>query len=703
MRESDRSKPASDLSAPAALRILVVEDDPLDAELVTRSIKAGGRAFDWRRVDTPEDFNRELAEFRPDVIVSDFRMPHFSGTDALHLAQAGAPDTPFLIVTGSINEETAVECMKAGAADYVLKERLARLPLAIDGALQAQQQRRARRTAEELTHIQAAALQATANGIVITDPAGLVEWVNPAFTVLTGYTLDEVRGRRPPFLTSNFHPPAVYRQIETAMRAGQVWNGEIYSRRKDGSVALEEITLTPVRDREGRVTRFVAVKQDQTARKRQEEEIRELASHDPLTRLPNRAAFQADLAQAVEAARLGAGSALLLLDIDHFRVVNDALGQAVGDRTLVWIGEHLVADLPKGAMVSRFGDDEFGILLPATSIEAAQTVADSLRRRAGAVQIEESGGDRVVLTLSGGLAPIDGSLEPGALVAITETALESARDQGGDRLVLATDEADAVRRRSADIGHWAARLRDSLRLDRLVIHFQPVVDLRTDQVIHREVLVRMVDTDGALIMPGKFLPAAGRLGLLPQLDRWIVDRAFDTLQERPDISLFVNLTGTSLADDHLLRHIEERLAAMGGADGRLAFEITETEAVADLERVRRWIHHLKELGVSFALDDFGTGYSSFAYLRALPVDYVKIDGSFIRDLENSPANHALVQAMTAVAHTLGKQVIAEWVETAATAETLRQLGVEWGQGYHWGKPGPLAPLAPIQALARRSA
>lgn len=674
------------------LRILVVEDDPLDAELVAHAIRAGGREFEWRRVDTPDHFKGELAEFNPDVIVSDYRMPRFSGADALRLAKAAAPETPFLIVTGSINEETAVECMKAGAADYVLKERLARLPLAIDAALQAQQQRRAHRLAEELTHIQAAALSAAANGIAITDPEGRVEWVNPAFTTLTGYSLDDVRGKLPPFMTSNFHPPAVYRQIHDAMRGGQVWNGEIYSRRKDGSVMLEEITLTPVRDAAGRVTRFVAVQQDQTARKRQEEEIRQLASQDPLTKLPNRAAFQADLGRAVEAARLGVGSALLLLDIDHFRVVNDSLGQEVGDRTLVWIGDHLVADLPEGALVSRFGEDEFAVVIPASSIEAAQTLADSLRHRAGEVRIEESGGGRVMLTLSGGLAPIDGSLEAGALMALAETALAAAREQGGDRVVLATDEADAVRRRSAEMGHWAVRVRENLRQDRFTLLYQPVVDLRTDRVLHREVLVRMLEADGSHIMPGKFLPAAGRLGLLPQLDRWIVDRAFDTLLERKDVSLFVNLAGTSLADDRLLRHIEERLAAINGADGRLAFEITETEAVADLERVRRWIHQLKELGVSFALDDFGTGFSSFAYLRALPVDYVKIDGSFIRDLENSPSNRALVQAMTAVAHTLGKQVIAEWVETAATAEALRELGVEWGQGYYWGKPAPLGPL-----------
>ena len=674
------------------LRILIVEDDPQDAELLIYTLRAGGLRFASERVDTPERYLEALARLRPDVIISDYRMPRFNGAEALRLAQEHAPGTPFLVVTGSLNEEIAVECMKAGASDYVLKERLARLPLAVEAALQAQAQRQARERAEEQTRIQAAALQAAAHGIAIATRDGHIEWVNPAFTSITGFALADVQGKLPPFMTSSFHPPAVYRQIWAALRGGRVWQGELYSRRKDGTVMLEDVTLTPVPDRDGKTARFVAVEQDLTARKRQEEEIRQLASQDPLTRLPNRAAFQVDLAQAVEAARQGASAALLLLDIDHFRVLNDSLGPAVGDRVLIWLADRLSADMPTGAIISRFGEDAFAVVLEASSFEAAQVVAESLRHRAGEVNIEEAGEHNVPLTLSGGLVPIDGSLDAGALVALVEAALASAQELGGDRLAVSNDEAEAVRRRAADIGQWGARVREGLRSDRFVLHYQPVVDVISGRVAHLEVLVRLLGADDEIIPPGRFLPAAGRLGLLPQLDRWIVDRALDALSREEELSLFVNVSGSSLVDDRLLSHIEERISAVGSAAGRLAFEITETEAVADLDRVRRWIHRLRDLGVSFALDDFGTGFSSFAYLRALPVAYVKIDGSFIRDLEHNPANRALVQAMTAVAHTLGQQVIAEWVESAATVEVLRELGVEWGQGYHWGKPAPLSEV-----------
>jgi EAL domain-containing protein (putative c-di-GMP-specific phosphodiesterase class I) len=242
------------------------------------------------------------------------------------------------------------------------------------------------------------------------------------------------------------------------------------------------------------------------------------------------------------------------------------------------------------------------------------------------------------------------------------------------------------------VSDWATRVREALREDRLLLYIQPIVRLSDSVVQHYEVLLRLRDEAGQVVPPGAFLPSAERFGLMPAIDRQVVRQALALLREQPDLRLFVNLSGASLADELLLDEIEARVVAASLAPERLAFEITETVAMDSPTRARHWMRRLRQAGCHFALDDFGIGFSSFAYLQQLPADYVKIDGSFVRDLDSNATNRALVQAITAVAHALGKETIAEWVENESTATILRDLGVEHGQGYLWGRPEP-APAA----------
>jgi len=664
------------------LRILVLEDVPADAELAIRELHRSGIEAEWTRVESEADFRSELARFDPDVVLADYSLPSWDGMAALAVVRSERPELPFIVFTGSLDEETAAACIKAGADDYVLKESLARLPHAVRSARDAWTTRVARRQAEEELRLRNSALEAAADGIVITDLAGDVVWANPAFTGMTGYALEEIKGRNTRLLRSGLQREAFYRQMWETISAGGVWRGELYNRRKDGTLYVEEMAITPVRGDGEAITHFVAIKQDVTSRKRQEEVIQDLATRDLLTGLPNQAVLREEVGRIVEAG--SAAGCLVMLDVDRFSLLNGALGHPAGDRLLVELAERLAEPLPPRARLFRFGGDEFAVLLPETSLQEAERVAETLRATVDGIRFASEG---VVfdVTASLGVAPVGPARSAPATLALADAALHMAKEAGRNRWVTCADDT-AVRRTMDDLGRWAARVKDAIRTGSLRLLAQKIVSLATGETEHEEVLVRIVDENGGLVAPGAFLAAAERFGLMPALDRWVVTHAVALLVASPGRHLFVNLSGTSLGDHALLSEIETLVGASGLPPGALTFEITETAAIADIPGLQRWARRLNELGCGFALDDFGTGFSSFAYLQALPVDLVKIDGSFVRDLDSNATNRALVGAMVAVAHALGKTVVAEMVERGSVADILRDLGVEYGQGWYWGRP-----------------
>ena len=548
--------------------------------------------------------------------------------------------------------------------------------------------------AEQLDHLQlqTAALEAAANAVLISDADGRVEWVNRAFAELTGYSLEEMRGQTPRILKSGVQNPFYYEKLWETVLAGNVWHGELYNRRKDGSVYIEEQTITPVRGSDGTIRHFVAIKQDVTMRKRTEERIRHLALHDPLTDLGNRRAAEEVLERAVARARRGTPTTLLLLDLDHFKVVNDTLGHAAGDTVLIDVSRLLLSLRRPGDEVARLGGDEFVVVLEGTETEAGRLVAERLRR---AVEEHpfEVGGRRFDLGVSIGVLPIDGRVEAGALLGLADAALYAAKERGRNRIAI-SDGTSAPLGPLSEASLWASRVKEALREGRFVLAFQPIVRLATRTPTHYEALLRMRDPEGGLLLPGVFLPAAERFGLMPQIDAWVFSELLGLLAERHDLEIFMNLSGASLGDESLLLSFEERLRTSRIGPGRLAIEVTETTAVRDILAAREWMRRLKDLGCRFALDDFGIGFSSFAYLQSLPVDYVKIDGFFLRDLASSTANRALVQAIETVSETLGKETIAESVEHAESIPVLLSLGVEFGQGYALGMPSVGPPPRP---------
>ena len=535
---------------------------------------------------------------------------------------------------------------------------------------------------QDKIRLQRVALESAANAIVITDTNGVIEWVNPAFTTLTGWTAEEAIGDTPRILRSGNHGGAFYKRMWQQLNAGEIWRGEMFNRRKDGTIYPEEQTITPVRDENGKIAHFVAIKQDISERKKQEEQIRFLALHDTLTSLPNRRAFEAQLARFTHDVRASRQAAILVLDVDEFKLVNDTAGHPVGDELLIEITSLMQAQLRPGDFLARLGGDEFVVLLQNVERELAYDIAERLRAAVEAMWFEHEGIVYAV-TISIGIAMLGADEDPKTLVAHADTAMYSAKEHGKNRVAgypLATGEV------VHEVTRWLARVRSALRDGGFALTFQPIIQLDNGEPLHFEALIRMRGEDGAIIPPDKFLPAAERYGLMPQIDRWVFDEVMRILESERTLRIFMNLSARSLNDEQLLRYIQERLRSSSIEPGRISFEITETAAISDLGSARNWISRLKDLGCLIALDDFGVGFSSFGYLRALAVDYIKLDRTFVRDLDTNATNRALVQAVNTVARILGKEVIAEGVESEAHADALRAIGVDHGQGYHLGIP-----------------
>ena len=545
------------------------------------------------------------------------------------------------------------------------------------------------RTLEQLA-LQRVALESAANAILITDVSGRILWVNPAFSALTGYAFDEVVGQSPNILKSGNHGDSFYRHMWTTLASGNVWQGELYNRRKDGTRYLEEQTITPVRGADGEITHYVAIKLDITARKRQEERIHYLAMHDALTGLANRRLFSENLKRVVQQARRGRHGALMVIDIDNFKLVNDSHGHAAGDQLLKEFAAQISICLRGGDLIARMGGDEFAVLLEGVDLPTALRTAERFHADLDGYRFQFAG-HVLDVGASIGIAAIDGALDAEAVTVHADSALYSAKEQGKNRVAAYDAESDWSSR-LVEAGQWAARIREALRSEGFELCYQPVVNLATGLAGHYEALLRLRDADGTLITAERFLRAAERFGLMPQIDRWVIEKVTELLGRTPDVSVFVNLGAASLSDESLLDLIAERLERFAIAPGRLAFEITETAAITDMGKAQNWIRRVKDLGCLFALDDFGIGFSSLAYLRGLSVDYVKIDRSFVSDVHVDSTSRALVQAVSAVALTLGKEVIAEGVECEEHAAVLREIGIEHGQGFLWGQPRMFATL-----------
>ncbi len=423
-------------------------------------------------------------------------------------------------------------------------------------------------------------------------------------------------------------------------------------------------------------------------RKKQEQQLNYLATHDPLTGLSNRRLLEHTLRKAVLHAKRGRKSSFVLMDLDNFKFVNDTLGHSVGDKVLMNLTEILKNQLRGTDLLARLGGDEFALILDNTEdVEEAKVVTARMCQAVEDYRFTY-GSHSFQLGLSIGIVMIDGTVDPGMVLSQADSAMYSAKKQGRNRVVVYSATDDILNQLS-EIGEWAIRIKDALADNHFRLYFQPIVRLNDSKISHYEALLRLVDRKGEIVPPGKFIPAAEQFGLMPQLDRWVVKHTIQTLIEYPEVRIYANISSYSLADTSFISFIEENMLQYGIGPGRLGFEITETAVVQDLNLAKMWIERLKNFGCKFALDDFGTGFNSFLYLQHLPVDQLKLDGLFITNLAGDNAQRPLVQAMHQLARALGIEIVAECVENSEIVDILKGIGVHYGQGFHLGRPAAI--------------
>jgi diguanylate cyclase (GGDEF)-like protein/PAS domain S-box-containing protein len=467
--------------------------------------------------------------------------------------------------------------------------------------------------------------------------------------------------------------------------------------RKDGTTVSVSLTMSPVRDTNGRIVSASIIARDITESKHYEQRLRHLADHDPLTNLVNRRRFEEELSlELTRAQRYESRGAVVCLDLDNFKLVNDTGGHAAGDALIIEVAAALVDRLRSTDMVARLGGDEFGVLLRSAGREEAQTAAaqllDVLHKCAVVVEGQPH---RATASIGVALFESQGAEADEVLVA-ADLAMYEAKARGHDRVVIYTLAEGHVARATAKHA-WAQRIRDALERDCFVLHWQPILDLSTGRVSHGELLLRMRGADDELIAPGAFLPAAERLGLIHEIDRWVIHRAIHLIADQRDphaLPVAINLSGTSIAGDpQLTRLIETELTDASVDPSSLIFEITETAAIANMTEASTFADSLSRLGCGLALDDFGTGFGSFYYLKHLPVDYLKLDGEFIHNLPRSDFDKHLVKAIVELASGLRIKTIAESVADDETIQLLHHHGVDYAQGFHVGHPRPVSDMS----------
>ncbi|WP_394790246.1 EAL domain-containing protein [Rhodoferax sp.] len=546
-------------------------------------------------------------------------------------------------------------------------------------------------------------LQSIGDAVITTDAGGRVVWLNPVAEGLTGWLSAEAAGRPLPQVFHIVHqetralaenPVEVCLQREGVASLAQ---HTVLISRNGLEFGIED-SASPIRNAQGDILGAVLVFHDVTEQRRLSGEMSYRASHDALTGLVNRAEFETRLSRALRRAHEEhCEHALLYIDLDQFKLVNDACGHAVGDQLLQQVSKLLGLAVRERDTLARLGGDEFGIILEHCTAEQAQRVAQQICDRMEEFRFVYDG-RRFRIGTSIGLVPVDSRWNTTeALQQAADTACYAAKEAGRNRVHTWFDSDLSMRARQGEM-QWTTRIEQALDEDRFVLHAQRIEALHGVRPgLHAEVLLRLQEADGTLVLPGAFLPAAERFHLASRIDRWVLKHAVAWMQALPDTAvleeLSINLSGQSVGDRVFHRWALDVLSTAGpDICHRLCFEITETAAVTNMADAALFVEQIRAIGVRVALDDFGAGASSFGYLKTLPVDYLKIDGQFVRDVVDDPLDDAAVRCFVDVARVVGVQTVAEFVDNPAVLERLRQIGVDFVQGFLLHKP------APIQAL-----
>ena len=537
----------------------------------------------------------------------------------------------------------------------------------------------------------AAVFDCTREGVLVTDTQGLIVHVNRAFMEITGYQCEDVMGQRPSLFKSGRHSAHFYQQMFQALESTGEWSGEIWNRRKSGEVYPQWQTIRVIHDDQGQVSHYVAVFSDISAMKNSEHELAHLAHHDPLTDLPNRLLFTDRAEQALASAQVHKrGCALLLMDLDHFKIINDSLGHNVGDQLLKLVAERLSGLFGPGVTLARLGGDEFAVLAESCP-QVVQAAALAQRMLNAMKDPFIFDGNQLFISASIGISlfPSD-ALSAEQLLRNADSALFKAKSAGREGYALYTEELTAHAQHRVEI---AGELRRALDQHELRVYYQPVHDLHDSRLVGVEALVRWQHPERGLVPPGEFIPIAERTGLIADIDAWVMDQACRQMCQwladgAPLSFIAINVSSRLFARRELYEQVAQVLHATGLDPAFLELEVTESAVMDDPEVALEQLHRLRELGLRLAIDDFGTGYSSLLRLKRLPVQKLKIDQGFVAGLPWDEDDAAIVRVVIALAKSMGMQVHAEGIEQVEQARFLLDQECDMGQGYWFGRPMP---------------
>ncbi|MGH8507978.1 MAG: putative bifunctional diguanylate cyclase/phosphodiesterase [Gammaproteobacteria bacterium] len=612
---------------------------------------------------------------------------------------AGLPSSgKLLYIRRPIDAHEIYQCAVALAAKWKIERKLrsqsgdlARL----DGQLL--KDIAAREQAEGTLRLLHAAIVHTQDVTVITTAAlnpkdSRIEYVNPAIGRVLGYSPEEAIGQKFSMFFGLEKDSGALESLQQQLIQGEAFAGQLRGTRKDASALVMDLRINPVPNEQGQITHYVALIRDVTEASRAATKTAHQAAHDPLTELPNRREFERRLALMVKHAREHRKEhALCYIDLDQFKVVNDTCGHRAGDELLRQISGLLKSRLRERDTLARLGGDEFAVLLGECSADQALRIANELRE---AIQdYRFCWTDKLFkVGASIGVVPFnEACTDSESVLSAADSACFAAKDEGRNRVHLYARENMKLTRRQDEM-QWVPRLHQALADNRFQLYYQPIAPLaNTFAGMHGEILVRMVDENGELILPGAFIPAAERYNQMLAIDQWIVRATLAALGPIGwnDFSVSINLSGQSLSNADFLQFVMDELSKHDVPSKQIIFEITETAAISNLNAAVSFITTLKGHGCRFSLDDFGSGLSSFAYLKTLPIDYLKIDGRFIHDITHDPVAAAIVDAICRIGHVMGLEIIAESVESKATVEMLRTIGINYGQGNGIAPPIPL--------------
>lgn len=541
---------------------------------------------------------------------------------------------------------------------------------------------------EENLRLYERVLNSSSEGIMITDTKGIILTVNPAFEQITGYSKDYATGKTPKILHSSHHDQEFYIHMWTAIHEFGSWEGEIWNRKKTGEVYPERLTINAVKDHEGKITNYVGIFNDISEKKQFEDNLHQLAHYDSLTGLPNRFLFHHRLSEAIEKARRhNKIVALLFLDLDRFKIINDTQGHLVGDQILKSVGEKLVNAIRHSDTVARMGGDEFTIVLTdLLHIEDVDTVALKIIESMQLPIVFEDQHYFVSPSIGISIYPDDGQ-DIETLIQMADAAMYSAKEQGNTYRYYTRDiHASISSKMELENG-----LRYALERSDFVLHYQKQVDIRTEQMSGLEALIRWNHPNKGLISPVEFIPLAEETGLIIPIGEWVLRSVSQQCIEwqrlgYPPVKIAVNVSVRQFQDPRFIKTIATILQESNLDPRYLELEITESVSMYSIQSVLKKLAELKKLGVRVVIDDFGTGYSSLGYLKRFPIDTIKIDRSFIKNIHLDPQNKVIVKSIVNLAHGLGLTVTAEGVEKQDELQIVKELGCDHIQGYIFSKP-----------------